>query len=59
MAQGAPAHPEGIERAMPTGVIEGGMAYVYAAYVLGVFGLLLYGLSLWVRRPTGDGGHAS
>lgn len=55
----APQHPQGIEKAMPSGVIEGGWSYVYAAYAVALLGLGLYALSLWTRRPgaqppTGD-----
>lgn len=47
----APQHPQGIEKAMPSGVIEGGWSYVYAAYAVALLGLGLYALSLWTRRP--------
>ncbi|MEW5738286.1 MAG: hypothetical protein AB1938_05135 [Myxococcota bacterium] len=47
----APKHPVGIEKAVPSGVIEGGWGYVYAAYTVALAGLLLYALSLWTRRP--------
>lgn len=43
-------HPEGIEN-VPMGVIQGGWGYVYAAYGVGLAGVLLYGLSLLIRRP--------
>jgi hypothetical protein len=45
----APQHPEGIEK-VPMGVIEGGWAYVYAAYGAGLLGLIAYAASLFVRR---------
>ena len=44
-----PQHPQGIEKA-PMGVIEGGWAYVYAAWGAGLLGLVGYALSLYVRR---------
>ena len=47
----APMHPQGIEK-VPTGVIEGGWAYVYAAYGAGLLGLLAYAASLFLRRST-------
>lgn len=43
-------HPEGIEK-VPMGVIQGGWEYVYAAYGVGLGGVLLYALSLFLRRP--------
>ena len=49
VVQPAPVHPEGIEK-VPMGVIEGGWAYVYAAYGAGVFGLIAYATSLFLRR---------
>ncbi len=50
----APLHPQGIEKAMPSmGVIDGGWAYVYACYFLAIGGTFFYGLSLFLRRPTG------
>ena len=45
----APAHPDGIEK-VPMGVIDGGWAYVYAAYGAGLFGLIAYAASLYLRR---------
>lgn len=45
----APLHPQGIEK-VPMGVIEGGWAYVYAAYGAGLFGLVAYAASLFLRR---------
>lgn len=33
-----------------TGVIQGGWEFIYSAYGLAYTGLLLYGISLWVRR---------
>ncbi len=47
----APQHPQGIEKALPTGVIEGGWSYVYASYAVALLGLALYAWSLWTRRP--------
>ena len=47
------AHPQGIENAVPTGVIDGGWGYVYACYALAIGGTLLYGISLFLRRPSG------
>lgn len=47
----APQHPQGIEKAGPSGVIEGGWGYVYASYAVALVGLALYALSLWTRRP--------
>ncbi len=53
----APVHPQGIEK-VPMGVIEGGWAYVYAAYGAGLLGLIAYTASLFLRRseapPPGD-----
>lgn len=52
-APGMQEHPGGNANApgMPQmGVIEGGWAYVYAAWGAGVFGLLIYGASLFLRR---------
>lgn len=48
----APQHPQGIEKAPmgQMGVIEGGWAYVYAAYGAGLIGLLAYAASLFLRR---------
>lgn len=46
-----PQHPAGIEKAVPSGVISGGWGYVYAAYAVALAGLVLYAVSLWVRRP--------
>lgn len=43
-------HPEGIEK-VPMGVIQGGWGYVYAAYGVGLAGVMLYALSLFLRRP--------
>lgn len=47
----APQHPQGIEKAVPSGVIEGGWGYVYASYAVALLGLAFYALSLWTRRP--------
>jgi hypothetical protein len=52
-------HPQGIEQASPSGVIQGGWGYVYASYAVAVASLALYALSLWTRRmgaqpPSGD-----
>jgi hypothetical protein len=47
----AAVHPVGIEKAMPTGVIEGGWGYVIAAYAAGVLGVAGYAFSLFTRRP--------
>lgn len=47
----APSHPQGIEKAMGSGVIQGGWEYVYAAYILGAVGVLGYAASLYARRP--------
>jgi hypothetical protein len=47
----APQHPQGIEK-VPMGVIEGGWAYVYAAYGAGLFGLIAYAASLFLRRSS-------
>lgn len=49
VASPVPLHPEGIEK-VPMGVIEGGWAYVYAAYGAGLLGLVVYAASLFVRR---------
>ncbi|MBE2253690.1 MAG: hypothetical protein IAE78_29445 [Myxococcus sp.] len=51
----APAlkHPEGIEKAMGSGVIEGGWEYIYAAYGVGLLGVLVFAASLFIRRPKG------
>jgi hypothetical protein len=49
----APLHPQGIENAVPMGVIDGGWGYVYACYALAIGGTLLYGISLFLRRPSG------
>ncbi|MGV3623747.1 MAG: hypothetical protein ACO1OB_23215 [Archangium sp.] len=46
-------HPEGIEK-VPMGVIQGGWGYVYAAYGVGLSGVLLYALSLFIRRPQAN-----
>ncbi len=54
----APQHPQGIEK-MPggqMGVIEGGWAYVYAAYGAGLLGLIAYAASLYLRRPEAHEG---
>lgn len=50
----APQHPGGNENApgMTMGVIQGGWAYVYAAWGAGIFGLVLYAASLFLRRST-------
>lgn len=47
----APAHPQGVEKA-PSGVIQGGWGYVYAAYGAGLLGLVVYAASLFLRRST-------
>lgn len=53
----APAvHPQGIEKAVPTGVIQGGWGYVYACYALAIGGTILYAVSLFTRRPRGTEG---
>lgn len=44
----AAKHPAGIEKSV--GVISGGWEYVYAAYTLGLLGVLGYATSLFVRR---------
>jgi hypothetical protein len=52
--QPAAEHPGGNANApgmQDMGRIEGGWGYVYAAWGAGVFGVLLYGLSLFLRRP--------
>lgn len=52
--QPAVEHPGGNANApgmQDMGRIEGGWGYVYAAWGAGVFGVLLYGLSLFLRRP--------
>ncbi|HEY0883523.1 MAG TPA: hypothetical protein VGD87_18450 [Archangium sp.] len=51
----APAaeHPGGNENApgmQDMGVVQGGWGYVSAAWGAGVFGILLYGVSLFVRK---------
>ncbi|MDP1822025.1 MAG: hypothetical protein Q8L48_02240 [Archangium sp.] len=48
----APEHPGGNANApaAPMGVIEGGWAYVYAAWGAGIFGLIAYAASLFLRR---------
>lgn len=48
----AAEHPGGNQNAPPApmGVIEGGWAYVYAAYGAGLFGLIAYAASLFLRR---------
>ncbi|GMU58350.1 MAG: hypothetical protein AMXMBFR34_01130 [Myxococcaceae bacterium] len=53
LAERAPAsaHPAGIEKPVPSGVIEGGWGYVFAAYTVALASLVLYALSLWTRRP--------
>jgi hypothetical protein len=50
----APAakHPEGIEKTM--GVVKGGWEYVYAVYTLSLVGLVVFSISLFVRRPRGS-----
>lgn len=47
----APQHPQGIEKAIPVGKIEGGWGYVYACWGLALGGAALYALSLYLRRP--------
>jgi hypothetical protein len=54
----APQHPAGIEKAMGSGVIQGGWEYVYAAYGVGVFGVLAFAASLFLRRPKAQPGSA-
>ena len=49
-------HPEGIEKAAPMGVIQGGWGYVYACYLIVIGGTVLYALSLYLRRPRGSEG---
>mgnify|MGYP001583593821 CR=1 FL=1 len=48
----AAEHPGGNDKApaAPMGVIEGGWAYVYAAWGAGVLGLIAYAASLFLRR---------
>ena len=51
----AKEHPGGNENAPaapPMGVIEGGWAYVYAAWGAGIFGLVGYAASLFLRRSS-------
>ena len=51
----AKEHPGGNENAPaapPMGVIEGGWAYVYAAWGAGIFGLMGYAASLFLRRSS-------
>ena len=50
----APEHPGGNENApaAPMGVIEGGWAYVYAAYGASLIGLIAYAASLFLRRSS-------
>lgn len=45
-------HPGGNDQApaAPMGVIEGGWAYVYAAWGAGILGLIAYAASLFLRR---------
>ena len=53
VAQAAPQHPGGNENApgmQDMGVVKGGWGYVYAAWGAGVFGIILYGVSLFVRK---------
>ena len=47
-------HPGGNDKApaAPMGVIEGGWAYVYAAYGAGLFGLVAYAASLFLRKTS-------
>ncbi len=47
-AQPAAVHPEGIEN-VGMGVVQGGWEYVYAAYGVGLLGVVLYAVSLVVR----------
>ncbi len=49
----AASHPVGIEQAPPMGVIQGGWGYVYAAYGLGLLGLVTFAASLFLRRAEG------
>ena len=52
----APAvHPEGIEKAAPSGVIQGGWGYVYACYGIAIGGTIFYALTLFLRRPRAEG----
>jgi hypothetical protein len=51
----APQHPQGVEK-VQMGVIEGGWAYVYAAYGAGLLGLIAYAASLYLRRPEAHEG---
>lgn len=50
----AAEHPGGNDQApaAPTGVIEGGWAYVYAAYGASLIGLIAYAASLFLRRSS-------
>ena len=52
-------HPEGIEKAMGTGVIDGGWEYVYGAYSVGALGVLGFATSLFLRRPKAQPERAS
>lgn len=45
--------PEAQAGVVGSGKIVGGWEYVYVAYGLTLGGMLLYGLSLWARRPKG------
>ena len=50
----AAEHPGGNDQApaAPMGVIEGGWAYVYAAYGVSLIGLIAYAASLFLRRSS-------
>ena len=50
----AAEHPGGNDKApaAPMGVIEGGWAYVYAAYGVSLIGLIAYAASLFLRRSS-------
>lgn len=40
-----------LAQAVGSGRVVGGWEFVTAAYVLTLLGIVLYALSLWVRRP--------
>ena len=58
VAPAAPQHPGGNENAPgmkdmpPMGVIQGGWAYVYAAWGAGILGLVGYAASLFLRKSS-------
>jgi hypothetical protein len=52
MAKEHPGGNENAPAAPPMGVIEGGWAYVYAAWGAGIFGLVGYAASLFLRRSS-------